>query len=67
MDSVILAHNSMNELTWGHVLMWESLHRDTCCQPALMRFRGRPDDLRWAGVVGVGGRGLGGWRLSAVW
>ncbi|KAK2079792.1 hypothetical protein QBZ16_002187 [Prototheca wickerhamii] len=45
MDAVIHAHNSMNEVTWSHVLAWESLHRDTCCDPALLRFRGRPDDL----------------------
>lgn len=47
MDSVIHAHNSMNEITWGHVMAWESLHRDHCCSPSLLRFRGRPDDLRW--------------------
>ncbi|KDD72890.1 cytochrome c/c1 heme lyase [Helicosporidium sp. ATCC 50920] len=45
MASVIFAHNSMNELTWQHVLRWESLHRDACCEPRLSRFRGRPDDL----------------------
>ncbi|KFM24538.1 Cytochrome c-type heme lyase [Auxenochlorella protothecoides] len=45
MDSVIHAHNSMNEITWSHVMAWESLHRDHCCSPSLLRFRGRPDDL----------------------
>lgn len=59
MDAVIHAHNSMNEVTWSHVLAWESLHRDTCCDPALLRFRGRPDDLRWGfgGGICAGRRG----------
>jgi hypothetical protein len=28
MESVVHAHNSMNEITWRHVLQWESLHRE---------------------------------------
>jgi cytochrome c heme-lyase len=45
MDSVVHAHNSMNEVTWAAVAGWESLHRDTCAAPSLLRFLGRPDDL----------------------
>jgi cytochrome c heme-lyase len=45
MDAVVLAHNSMNEITWKEVWTWEQLHRDECRDPTLLRFRGRPDDL----------------------
>ena len=48
MDSVVHAHNTMNELTWQRVAVWEMLHRAECPSPSLLRFRGRPDDLRWA-------------------
>ncbi|GAB4819127.1 hypothetical protein N2152v2_006173 [Parachlorella kessleri] len=45
MDSVVHAHNTMNELTWQRVAVWEMLHRAECPSPSLLRFRGRPDDL----------------------
>lgn len=45
MDSVVHAHNSMNEITWQQVAMWELLHREECGTPTLLRFQGRPDDL----------------------
>lgn len=45
MDAVVHAHNSMNEITWQEVRMWELLHREECSQPTLLRFLGRPDDL----------------------
>ncbi|KAK9805139.1 hypothetical protein WJX72_001482 [[Myrmecia] bisecta] len=45
MNAVVHAHNSMNEMTWQHVLHWEQLHSEECPQPTLLRFRGRPDDL----------------------
>jgi hypothetical protein len=52
MESVVHAHNSMNEITWQRVQMWEMLHRQECPSPSLLRFRGRPDDLRCAGAWG---------------
>lgn len=45
MDSVVAAHNTMNEITWKEVWVWETLHRDSCSHPSLLRFLGRPDDL----------------------
>ncbi|KAK9861393.1 hypothetical protein WJX84_001237 [Apatococcus fuscideae] len=45
MDSVILAHNSMNELTWRKVQQWEGLHPVTQSEATLLRFCGRPDNL----------------------
>lgn len=45
MDAVVWAHNSMNERTWKHVMVWEKLHQDVCGEPTLLRFRGRPDEL----------------------
>ena len=45
MESVVAAHNTMNEITWKEVWTWEQLHRDECPQPSLLRFLGRPDDL----------------------
>ena len=37
---------AMNEVTWQHVLAWEALHAGECGQPQLLRFCGRPDELR---------------------
>ena len=37
---------AMNEMTWQRVLDWEALHAEHCGQPRLLRFRGRPDELR---------------------
>jgi cytochrome c heme-lyase len=45
MDSVVRAHNAMNEATWRRVEAWEALHCDTCPHPTLLRFLGRPHDL----------------------
>ena len=45
MDAVVHAHNSMNEVTWQHVAMWETLHRSDCGQPRLLRFLGKPEHL----------------------
>lgn len=61
MDSVIHAHNTMNEITWQQVMVWESLHRDTCCESKLLRFRGRPDDLRYVRHAAFLGFGVGRW------
>jgi cytochrome c heme-lyase len=38
----------MNEKTWERVAEWEQLHCAECPDPRLLRFRGRPDDLRSA-------------------
>ena len=51
-DAVVAVHNTMNEKTWAEVVAWESrFHCDTCADPKLLRFQGRPDDLspaaRW--------------------
>lgn len=46
MDSVVRAHNTMNEVTWQRVMDWErTLHCDECPHPSLLKFTGRPDDL----------------------
>ena len=37
----------MNEVTWQHVLAWEALHAGECAGPQLLRFTGRPDELRY--------------------
>lgn len=36
----------MNEATWRQVAEWERLHEDACPDARLLRFMGRPDDLR---------------------
>ena len=52
MVDVVSVHNSMNEATWQSVLVWESLHRNTCGDdPRLSRFRGRPDDYSFQARV----------------
>lgn len=38
----------MNEVTWQHVMAWEALHAGECAKPQLLRFTGRPDELRCA-------------------
>ncbi|GFR43945.1 hypothetical protein Agub_g5084 [Astrephomene gubernaculifera] len=45
MDGFIAAHNSMNEATWQRVMQWETLHRQECDYPTLLRFQGKPHDL----------------------
>ena len=40
--------SAMNEKTWERVAEWEQLHCAACPDPRLLRFRGRPDDLRSA-------------------
>ncbi len=37
---------AMNEATWQQVAMWEQLHADKCGKPMLLRFMGKPHDLR---------------------
>lgn len=46
----------MNEKTWERVAEWEQLHCAACPDPRLLRFRGRPDDLRSAPHTACGGK-----------
>lgn len=39
---------AMNEATWQQVVMWEQLHADKCGKPTLLRFMGKPHDLRYS-------------------
>ena len=68
MESVVSAHNAMNEATWRRVAAWErALHAEDsapCGGPRLARFLGRPHDLSpaarmeyyWSSVAGrIGG------------
>ena len=41
-----LLHTGMNEATWQRVAQWEMLHRGECDTPTLLRFQGKPHDLR---------------------
>jgi len=45
MSAVVRAHNAMNEASWHRVEAWEALHCDSCPNPTLLRFLGRPHDL----------------------
>jgi hypothetical protein len=36
----------MNEMTWRKVMDWEQLHCQECKYPTLLKFQGRPNDLR---------------------
>lgn len=40
----------MNEATWQRVMQWELLHRQECDYPTLLRFQGKPHDLRCVNV-----------------
>lgn len=44
----MFAHAGMNEATWQRVKVWEILHRQECAEARLLRFQGKPHDLRWA-------------------
>lgn len=44
----------MNEMTWRKVMDWEQLHCQECKYPTLLKFQGKPHDLRW---VCLGGKG----------
>lgn len=43
----------MNEMTWRKVMDWEALHCEECKAATLLKFQGKPHDLRCEGV-GVG-------------
>eukprot|EP01100_Stratorugosa_tubuloviscum_P008621 TRINITY_DN3595_c0_g1_i1.p1 TRINITY_DN3595_c0_g1~~TRINITY_DN3595_c0_g1_i1.p1 ORF type:complete len:137 (-),score=51.63 TRINITY_DN3595_c0_g1_i1:89-499(-) len=42
--TIVAIHNTVNEVTWRHVLAWEQLHKDVCPNPSLLKFRGRPTE-----------------------
>ncbi|KAJ1650572.1 holocytochrome c synthase [Dispira simplex] len=44
-DMMVAIHNFLNEGCWQEILKWEELHKDACCDPQLLRLRGRPNDL----------------------
>ncbi|KAF5837100.1 cytochrome c/c1 heme-lyase [Dunaliella salina] len=45
MEGFVAAHNSMNEMTWRYVTLFEKLHAEECNCPSLLKFQGRPHDL----------------------
>lgn len=45
MQHVVKIHNAVNERCWAHVMAWEHRHCDTCPDPKLLKFRGRPQDF----------------------
>ncbi|KAL1925661.1 uncharacterized protein VTP21DRAFT_544 [Calcarisporiella thermophila] len=56
MGVVVPIHNAVNEMAWKKILEWEKLHQNTCGQPKLVKFQGRPKDLtpkaRLLGLLG---------------
>ncbi len=42
---VVSVHNFMNERTGAEVMRWEKMHESECCEPKLLKFMGKPDDL----------------------
>ena len=44
MEHVVKIHNAVNEKAWAHVMAWERRHCDSCPDPKLLKFRGRPKD-----------------------
>lgn len=45
MESVVLTHNSLNEMTWRAIQKWENLHPEKRDEVKLNRFIGRPHDI----------------------
>ena len=45
MQQVVKIHNAVNERCWAHVMAWERRHCDSCPDPKLLKFRGRPQDF----------------------
>ncbi|KAF9081149.1 holocytochrome c synthase, partial [Mortierella sp. AD031] len=44
-ETMVDIHNWMNEEAWAEVMKWEKEHAGTCCDPKLLRFQGRPQEL----------------------
>lgn len=45
---LLLMCSAMNEMTWRKVQDWEQLHCQECKYPTLLKFQGKPHDLRCA-------------------
>ena len=45
MPAVVAIHNAVNERAWGEVMKWEKMHCETCPEPKLVKFMGRPTDF----------------------
>jgi cytochrome c heme-lyase len=43
---LLLLCPAMNEMTWRKVQDWEQLHCQECQYPTLLKFQGKPHDLR---------------------
>lgn len=41
---VVAIHNSVNEETWRQIMVYEKLHKNSCANPKLIRFVGRPTE-----------------------
>ncbi|KAI8354913.1 cytochrome c and c1 heme-lyase [Mortierella sp. GBAus27b] len=56
-ETMVDIHNWINEEAWNEVLKWEKEHSDTCCEPKLLRFQGKPSTLspkaRFFGLFGA--------------
>ncbi|KAG9067785.1 holocytochrome c synthase [Linnemannia hyalina] len=44
-ETMVDIHNWMNEEAWAEVMKWEKEYSGTCCDPKLLRFQGRPQEL----------------------
>eukprot|EP00158_Paraphelidium_tribonemae_P005611 Partr_v1_DN27432_c0_g1_i1_m71651 putative heme lyase len=43
--SIVSIHNDVNERSWQEILRWERMHSDSCCEPKLKKFEGRPNEM----------------------
>lgn len=43
--TIVAIHNTVNETAWKQVMRYEQMHKSHCPAPALLSFRGRPNDL----------------------
>lgn len=44
MSVIVPVHNIINEMAWRRILEWESKYKESCGQPRLKQFMGKPDD-----------------------
>ncbi|OMJ07248.1 putative cytochrome c1 heme lyase [Smittium culicis] len=45
MKSIVPIHNAVNEMCWKKILEWESMHKQSCLTPKLLKFEGKKNDL----------------------
>jgi len=45
MVQVVSIHNTVNEKCWNRILEFESLHKNECVNPKLLKFQGKPKEL----------------------